>query len=284
MTTGDPDPVGDLGWPFLVAAGRRRDHAVLVAPDFLVEQSDYGMLAESVGPGREGNPAGATTLTTRSGQVLAVTHRTHLLLPEDLAGPEGLAAPDGPAAPSKTDPVRATRDEHNRPLRLLLGFVSLRPRDLDEVDADLDAAQGVVLDAYRDFLEDEDGFAIVASAAQVLRSLPSPTPGDPAAYPAATPAPPAPASAATHPGRAPGRALPTMPHHGRRRGAGVLLLVAVAVAVVALVAVFLSQRSVQTPQPCPTTTSAGVGPGESAAPPCPSVTPAGGVRPGLHRG
>jgi hypothetical protein len=60
---GTPTPVG---WPFLVAAGRRRDYTILLAPDFLVADLDHGVLERVTGPdGEDGRP---TTVDTRSGR------------------------------------------------------------------------------------------------------------------------------------------------------------------------------------------------------------------------
>lgn len=132
-----------VGWPFLVARGRRRGYTILLAPDFLVADGVYGFLEELVGPTREVRTAGATT---HDGRHVCLVWTEYRVCATDLA--------DGPA-----DPV----DEHSRPLRLLYGFLSVEPVSAVAA-ADLDLARGAALAAYRRFLTDEDGFRVLRSA------------------------------------------------------------------------------------------------------------------------
>jgi hypothetical protein len=147
-----------LGWPFLVAPGRRRDYSTLMAPDFLVADADYGVLDEAVRP--TDSPR-AVEVRTRAGRRLTIVHATHLLIADDL-GP-GCAPP---------------RDEHNRPLRLIYGYVVPGEWAAQPAEADLRAALGTALDVYRRFLDDEE--TVVVAAAQPFR-LHSPGPARPPA-------------------------------------------------------------------------------------------------------
>ena len=57
--------VHEVGWPFLVAAGRVRDFTVLVAPDFLVACGEQGLLG-IVGSAVEGGPVESRSVRTSS--------------------------------------------------------------------------------------------------------------------------------------------------------------------------------------------------------------------------
>lgn len=120
------------GWPFLIAAGRHRDYSILLAPEFLVQDLDYGFLDGTVKPG-DGRPR-VVDLRTRAGRHLTVVSTTHTLTSADAA---------------------ATHDEHGRPLRLLYGFVC-GDRIAEPDPADLATALSVALDTYRRFLHNED--------------------------------------------------------------------------------------------------------------------------------
>jgi hypothetical protein len=81
---------------------------------------------------------------------------SHLLRPEDLGGAAGTEG--------------AVRDEHNRPLRLMYGFVTPLPLTGPPDPADLTAALAVALPEYQRFLADENRTGVTASAAFALRS------------------------------------------------------------------------------------------------------------------
>lgn len=165
MTThaigGSPDAAA-LGWPFLVAAGRRRDYAVVLAPDFLVASGDQGFLVESVPPVSEHDGSRTVIESSDSGRRLHVTYHSHVLTPVDLRSPDG-----------EVGPPSSARDEHNRPLRLMVGFVSEQGPSGPEEDvaADLDECLPVALAAYRDFLDDEEDHDALPSHGLPLRSL-----------------------------------------------------------------------------------------------------------------
>ena len=129
-----------LGWPFLVAAGRRRDYSTLLAPDFLVSTLDYGILDESVRPGVDGS----VEVRTRGGRRLTIVSATRSV---------------------------GVRDEHGRPLRMMYGFVCVAGSVPVPAAEDLAAALGVALPAYERFLADEDRVAVEPSAGFPLRSV-----------------------------------------------------------------------------------------------------------------
>lgn len=150
------------GWPFLVAAGRVRDHAVLVAPEWLVASGEYGVL-ESVGVGGGASPSADQdrgTVRLADGRLLAIAFRTRPVTTGDVT----------PASASSSDLVR---DEHNRPLQALVGIVTAGPVTVG-AEAALDQAWDRVLPAYRRFLEDEPGFAVAASGPMPVVMEPAP--------------------------------------------------------------------------------------------------------------
>jgi hypothetical protein len=161
-----------MGWPFLVAAGRRRDYTTLLAPGFLVDELDHGVLERVLRP--DAGPERAAVVTARSGRgrPLVVVHATHLLTPADLDGdgplPAGLGGGDA-------------RDEHGRPLRLIYGFTVPDVSTVEPDETDLRRAWERVLPAYRSFLLDEERATVVGSAPFRLRSAvgaPVPPPVD----------------------------------------------------------------------------------------------------------
>jgi hypothetical protein len=129
------------GWPFLIGAGRRRDYSTLMAPDFLVEALDYGVLDESVRPGSDGS----VEVRTASGRRLTIV--------------------------SATRPVKSVRDEHGRPLRLMYGFVCVDGSVPVPAAEDLATAFSVAWPVYEEFLADEDRLAVEPSAGFPLRSV-----------------------------------------------------------------------------------------------------------------
>jgi hypothetical protein len=149
-----------MGWPFLVASGRRRDYSILLAPDFLVADLDYGIIEEVVSPASERDPAKVIQVETRASRRLTLAYATHLLTHADIA--ETLA----PTGPSTASP----RDEHNRPLRLIYGFVSPNGWIPEPDQADLDAARKTALGVYQRFLQDEEKFTVVPARPFPIRS------------------------------------------------------------------------------------------------------------------
>ncbi|GIH03517.1 hypothetical protein Rhe02_15840 [Rhizocola hellebori] len=241
-----PSPTG---WPFLIAAGRHRDYSILLAPEFLVQDLDYGFLDEVVKPGT-GQPQ-VVDVHTRAGRRLTVVSATHPLTPADAA---------------------ETHDEHGRPMRLLYGFVCVH-RIVEPDRADLEAAFAVALDAYRRFLRDEDSPVVTAGQPFTLRSAvirhPEPV-GARAADQAFGARPQWPARVGVPAIAAADGAFGARPQWPAR--VGVLAIVAAVALTVTLVLWLRPQPGV--PQPCPTVTVGAV--------PCtPTATfacPGGGVR------
>jgi hypothetical protein len=134
-----------VGWPFLVAAGRRRDYTILLAPGFLVADLDHGVLERVTRP--DGGDHGPTTVDTRTGRGrrLSVVYATHLLTGADVDAGE-------------------PRDEHGRPLRLIYGYATRDGRVVEPAPADLGRAREEALRAYRSFLADEEGAAVAGTA------------------------------------------------------------------------------------------------------------------------
>jgi hypothetical protein len=120
-----------FGWPFLVGRGRRTGHRVLLAPDFLVEARDHGIL--------EAASEQVEELTSSAGRRLSVRCSTHEVSADDIA------AAGNP------------RDEHGRPLRLIYGVVAM---GVEPANADLLVALESSLDTYRRFLKREDDFEV----------------------------------------------------------------------------------------------------------------------------
>ncbi|MGW6279864.1 hypothetical protein [Kribbella sp. NPDC055071] len=183
------------GWSFLVARGRHTGYQTLLAPDFLAESNEYGVLGEATG-------ADAETAITRlhglaAGDVV-LAYRTQRLTDADLG-----AAAGGPLT-----------DEFGRPLELMYGF-AVRAAAIGVVDdADFDQARAEAISTYQQFLADESGFRLETARAFALRSTPA------AAEPAPAPAPirPAPVMvpAASFAAPAPVAALPVSPRSPRR--------------------------------------------------------------------
>jgi hypothetical protein len=150
------------GWPFLVARGRHRGYSTLLAPGFLVAESDYGVLDEAVSPTAEPGRAEVISVITRAGHTLSVATTTHVVTAADL-----VPAQAGP----RSTPPPPPRDEHSRPLTLLYGFVCRDAWISEPAPADLRSAHETALRVYREFLDDEDGFTVVAAESYDLRSL-----------------------------------------------------------------------------------------------------------------
>lgn len=214
-----PQAPAATGWPFLVAAGRRRDYSTLLAPDFLVADLDYGVLDEVVRPSDERGPATVVQARTRAGRHLTVAYATHLLTAADI----GLQA----------DPT----DEHGRPLRLIYGFVCAAGRVATPAEADLRTAREVALAVYRRFLADEDDITITPGSAfalktpMVIRPQPEPQPRRPVQKPV-------------------GR-----PTGGRPIAVGLTVLLGLMVAAVFGIVLLLRPSPIE-PAPCPTATAA----------------------------
>jgi len=123
-------------WPFLIARGRQRGYSVLLAPQFLLAEGDYGFLEEATGPVRESEPVRSGVATSRRGRRFGLIWAEHRVTAADIGG--------------TTDP----HDEHSRPLRLLYGLLSTSAT----IDADLGLVRRAALDTYRRFLTDEHHF------------------------------------------------------------------------------------------------------------------------------
>lgn len=149
------------GWPFLIARGRRRGYAVLLAPTWLIDERDHGLLEEVVSPLNGATPHQIGTATTVRGRRLDVIWAEHTLTAADLASEPGALSP---------------RDEHSRPLNLLYGYLCVDSAICQPTSEDLAHSRRAALNTYRRFLIDEDGFTIEGS-----------TPFDRAAAPALPP-------------------------------------------------------------------------------------------------
>lgn len=133
-----------VGWPFLVARGRRRGYSTLLAPGWLIAERGHGLIEELVGP-VDGRPYRSATAVSPQGRLLNVVWAEHLVTAADVAS------------------TSAPRDEHSRPLRLLYGFLCTATIVVDPA-GDLTHSRLAALDTYRHFLADEEHFAVEASA------------------------------------------------------------------------------------------------------------------------
>lgn len=138
-------------WPFLVARGRDRGYSVLLAPDVLVADGDYGFLEEQAVPSHTDAVHVADGRSMRG-------RRVCLVWTEQMVSAADVGTGETP------------RDAHSRPLRLLLGFLCMGPTVATPAAADLDAARSAALSTYRRFLADEDRFTAESSAPFPMRS------------------------------------------------------------------------------------------------------------------
>jgi hypothetical protein len=135
------------GWPFLIGAGRRHEYRTLLAPDFLVAGSEYGLLDRYVRRTADGE--NRVVQIRAAPRALWIAYTTSTVTPADVPDP---------------------RDEHSRPLQVHAGFVCAGAL-LGEPDAtDLAVAREAGMAVYRRYLDDEDRFGVEASAAYPLRS------------------------------------------------------------------------------------------------------------------
>jgi hypothetical protein len=157
----------EAGWAFLVARGRRRGYRTILAPAFVADRNEQGVLTEGVrSDGDQSRVTRIDHVVAPTAGPLTLTYRTHRLLYDDLdaTGPD-----DGGDGEHAADDL--VTDDHGRPLDLLYGFV-LAARNVDRVDeADLRVAKDQGLQAYRRFLADEDAFTVQTSQRFPLRSL-----------------------------------------------------------------------------------------------------------------
>jgi hypothetical protein len=142
------------GWPFLIARGRRRGYTVLLAPDFLIDERDYGILEQTAGPVT--GPFRIASVISTLGHRLCLVWSEYTVTAADLAG-------------------GSPRDEHSRPLRLLNGFCTREPVSAP-AGTDLTHAHGAALDTYRRFLDDEEHFVVEPSNAFPTDSALAPAP------------------------------------------------------------------------------------------------------------
>lgn len=215
--------VQEVGWPFLVAAGRVRDYAVLVAPDFLVASGEQGLLG-AVGSAVEGGPVESRSVRTSSGRALTLSYAARLLTPADL-GSDELAEGS------------SVLDEFGRPLRIVVGMVTDGAPVVDPA-ADVARAEQAVLPAYRRFWADEAAYRVEPSPGEPVLAFGrfEPLPVEPAPVPMPAPAP--------------------FPAPSRRTSSPALLVVA-AVVVLMVVALLLVRpwRSTECPTTPPTATT-----------------------------
>jgi hypothetical protein len=152
------------GWPFLIGAGRRHEYRTLIAPDFLVEASEYGIIDRHASRTADGQTRVVQIRT--DDHPLWMAYATWTVTEADV--------PDA-------------RDEHGRPLQVLAGFVCDAP--IHQPDpADLAVAHDTGMAVYRHYLADEDRFGVLASEPYPLRSILRPavtTPRPPQAPPSA---------------------------------------------------------------------------------------------------
>jgi hypothetical protein len=241
------------GWPFLVAAGRRRDYTVVLAPEFMIAAGEAGRLGDVVAAGKESDPAQVISIATPTSCRLAIAYRTHLLTAADLA--------DSDHQGRSTDP----HDAHNRPLRLAFGFVTpWLPDSGAALDTDVESCRPVALSAYRRFLDDESGFTVQPSGAVPIHCADSPARSDNVGSGNGAPvtaAPPLPPSA--QPGAGPGK---PPPRAGLRRAVVAGLVGAV---LGLLLVLLLATRNSATPNcPTPTPTATGYFAGHATSSTC----------------
>ena len=168
--------VEEVGWPFLVAAGRVRDYAVLVAPDFLVASGEQGLLG-AVGSAVEGGPVESRSVRTSSGRALTLAYAARLLTPGDLGSGE-LAEGS------------SVLDEFGRPLRIVVGMVTDGAPVVDPA-VDVARAERSVLPAFRRFWADEAAYRVEPSPGEPVLAFGrfEPLPVEPAPVPMPAPSP-----------------------------------------------------------------------------------------------
>ncbi len=149
-----------LGWPFLVARGRRQGYRTLLAPDFLTSRNLHERLSNSTKSVKPGQ-IGQIELDYADGDLLSVTYTT-----------EQLRGSDANGAADQAGGRRPPTDQHGRPLELLYGIVSLSRVAVPLDDEDLRTAREYALRTYQRFLADEDMFDVDGSHSFSLRSTP----------------------------------------------------------------------------------------------------------------
>lgn len=147
-------------WPFLIARGRRRGYSVLLAPDFLVAEQDYGFLEDNVRPLTGSAPFAVAETASPLGRQVCLVWADHPVTELDLDG----------ASP---------HDEHSRPLRLMVGFLC-SGKVSGPSTVDIDKAREDALATYRRFLEDEEHFTVESSQAfEAVSAITAPPPEQP---------------------------------------------------------------------------------------------------------
>lgn len=182
------------GWAFLVGRGRTEGYRTLLAPDFLIADRQFGILAQKVvgdvppeGPpklARAALPGGELTIVFRTLRV------TEGLLESMVANSgEGSAEPDA-----------LVTDQEGRPLDLSFGFATFATLDARPDERDLDMAREQALASYRRFIVGEAAYTIEPSRAFTLRA-PSPPKPESRPVPAAGgyPGPPVSRGPVSHP-------------------------------------------------------------------------------------
>lgn len=214
-----------MGWPFLVARGRRRGYSTLLAPHQLIAAQDYGFLEEAVGPVPAGQPYRHGTATTARGRSLTLLWAEHPATEADLVDAAGMTGRPSAAGQALRAPV--LRDEHSRPLLLAYGFVCAAPVSAGSCTAvlrDLARCREAALATYRRFLADEDGFMLAGSDAFALTCAVPPADRHQLAAPAPDTARPRPKPGAAVPATTGGRGTGTMGRRGAVAAVGGLLV------------------------------------------------------------
>lgn len=168
------------GWAFLVGRGRTEGYRTLLAPGFLIDDLQFGILAQRAvgvvppdGPPKVASavlPGGELTIVFRT---LRVTER---LLEAMVAG----------AGETSVAPDVLVTDQHGRPLDLSYGFATLATLGAGPDERDLDSAREQALASYRRFIADEASYAMEPSRAFAIRTT---TPPRPRPRPEGRPAP-----------------------------------------------------------------------------------------------
>ncbi len=220
------------GWAFLVARGHQAGYHLLLAPDFITANREYGLLLDEIqGEIPAQAPARVTDIVGPASGPLCLVHRTIRATQADVG------ATGNPAAP--------LLDRAGRPLVLAYGFVCRGAHVIVPDDQDLRIAREAAVATYRRFHAAEEEFAPETSTPYAVRSAvaraAAPAPRPTQARPTA-PRSTAPWTSQILPDRKPAQA--------RRRLSAVVLALIGVLALAGLAAgmsVFTSARQVEVP-------------------------------------
>lgn len=187
-----------------MARGRTVGYRCLLAPDFLAETRQHGIISDTVtGEALAAGAVGLATVPVADVGPVTLAYRVRRVTAADLRDPDGVPAPDD---------VRRDRgpvtDEYGRPLELLYGILCVTPSIHHAGDLDLLAARAAALRTYRRFLADEAGFTVEPSTPFPVRSTMLGAAAPMAPPPAAEPPPRPPADSGRKPVRPPPRSRP----------------------------------------------------------------------------